>query len=212
METLDTQDFKAIIGIITNKMNCEKQKLTQLDGIFGDGDLGLTMEKGFMAAKEALATDDEPDIGKLCMKIGAAIAKSAPSTMGTLIASGFLSGGKAVVGKNTLCLEGLTSFFNSFTQGVANRGKASVGEKTLIDVLAPFTSFLADALAKELSLEQTFNLSRQVIEDSVDSTRNMVAKHGRIAYHREKAIGTEDPGAVAVAIMLKGFTEYIVKA
>lgn len=209
MEKLDTQAFKEIIALICSKMEKEKQMLTKLDGVFGDGDLGITMGKSFSAAKEVTETTEELDIGKLSVSIGAAIAKSAPSTMGTLIASGFLSGGKSVINKNSLYLKDLSVFFNSFTQGVANRGKASVGEKTLIDVLHPFSSFLSYATEQGFSLEQAFENSKKIIKDSVASTRDMIAKHGRIAYFREKAIGTEDPGAVAASIIIEGFIEYI---
>ena len=81
MESLEIKDLKAIVSGIAAIMVEKKDELIRLDGAMGDGDLGLTMEKAFTAAKEEAEKLEEPDAGKLLMKLGMTIARTAPSTM-----------------------------------------------------------------------------------------------------------------------------------
>ena len=93
MESLGIGDITSIMAGIAGIMMDKKDELTRLDGAMGDGDLGLTMEKAFLAAREEAEISEETDAGKLLMKIGMTMARTAPSTMGTLVATGFMSGG-----------------------------------------------------------------------------------------------------------------------
>ncbi len=125
MTTLGVPDIRAIVSGIAVLMAEKKEELIRLDGAMGDGDLGLTMEKGFSAAREEAEKTDEPDLGKFLMKIGMAVARAAPSTMGTLVATGFMSGGKSVMGKSALGGGEMADFFEAFTAGIMQRGKRS---------------------------------------------------------------------------------------
>lgn len=209
MNTLNTKDFKTIICRISATMVENKDKLIQLDSVFGDGDLGLTMEKGFESACMEAQSLVEPDIGKLSMRIGAAIARSAPSTMGTLVATGFMNGGKSVLGKQELNLEDIASFFKGFTDGVASRGKASPGDKTLLDVLAPASQALTDAVKCNMNFQDALRLCKQSVMKGVAASSDMVAKHGRAAYYGDQSRGKVDPGAVAASYILDGFIAYV---
>ena len=102
MESLGIKEIRGVVSGIAALMTEKRDELISLDGAMGDGDLGLTMEKGFAAAREEAEKTEEPDLGKYLMKIGMAIARAAPSTMGTLVATGFMSGGKAVMGVSSL--------------------------------------------------------------------------------------------------------------
>jgi dihydroxyacetone kinase-like protein len=209
MEALGTADFKAIVARIAAVMTEKKEELIRLDGAVGDADLGLTMEKAFAAAREESAKLEEPDVGKLSAKIGAAIARAAPSTMGTLVATGFMSGGKAVSGRQVLGLPGVAAFFEAFTAGIMQRGKAKPGEKTLLDVLHPAAQALKQAAGEGVSLEEGFRRLRQAAVQGLEAARDMVAQHGRVAYYQEQSRGKEDPGAVAASYILAGFCEHL---
>jgi len=209
MEALTAADFKAIVARIATIMTEKKEELIRLDGAVGDGDLGLTMEKAFTTAREECAKLDEPDAGKLALKIGAAIARAAPSTMGTLVATGFMSGGKAVSGLQSLDLKEMAAFFEAFTAGIMQRGKAKPGEKTPLDVLHPAAEALKQAAAEGVGLVEGFRRCRQAAADGLAASRDMVAQHGRVAYYQEQSRGKEDPGAVATSYILSGFCEHL---
>ncbi len=208
MAALTAAELKAIVARIAEIMSGKKEELIRLDGAVGDGDLGLTMEKAFVAARDESAGLEEPDVGKLALKIGAVIARAAPSTMGTLVATGFMSGGKAVSGKQALGLPETAAFFEAFVAGIMQRGKAKPGEKTLLDVLHPAAEALKQAAAEGASLEEGFRRCREAAARGLAASRDMVAQHGRVAYYQEQSRGKEDPGAVAASYILSGFCEH----
>jgi phosphoenolpyruvate---glycerone phosphotransferase subunit DhaL len=209
MEALTATDLKAILNRIAGIMTAKKEELIRLDGAVGDGDLGLTMEKAFAAAREEAARLEETDLGKFALKIGSAIARAAPSTMGTLVATGFMSGGKAVSGRQALGLAEIAAFFEGFTSGIMQRGKSKPGEKTLLDVLQPASEALKQAAGEGVSLDEGFRRCRRAAAAGLEASRDMVAQHGRVAYYGEQSRGKDDPGAVAASYILSGFCEHL---
>jgi dihydroxyacetone kinase-like protein len=114
-----------------------------------------------------------------------------------------MRGGKAVSGKGEISTADLADFFQAFVGGIMERGKAKPGEKTIIDSLKP----AADTLS-QLSQEDPAKALQKALlsaEDGLESTKEMVAQHGRIAYYKEQSKGHEDPGATAGMILIKGF-------
>ena len=205
MEALGIPDLKAIVARIADMMTLKREELIRLDGAVGDGDLGLTMEKGFAAARQEAEGSSESDAGKLLVKVGASIARAAPSTMGTLVATGFMSGGKAVGGVGALGLKETAAFFEAFVAGIMQRGKSKPGEKTLVDVLHPAAQALREAASAGASLEEGLRRCRQAAAEGLARSRDMIAQHGRVAYYQEQSKGKEDPGAVAADYIVEGF-------
>jgi dihydroxyacetone kinase-like protein len=182
--------------------------LTELDSIVGDADLGLTMSGGFKAAYEAVEAGDEADAGKLLYLGGKAMAAAVPSTMGTLMASGFMEAGKRLKGRESLGLAEFTELFDAYVQGVANRGKAARGEKTFIDGLAPAVDSLkADAAAGKSIVEAAINAAAAA-KKGFEDTGPMVAVHGRAAVHGDRSKEMPDPGAAVAMLMMQGFMEF----
>lgn len=209
MTSLGIQDIKSIVSRIAVLMEEKKEELIRLDGAMGDGDLGLTMEKGFSAARDEAGKTDEPDLGKFLVKIGMAIARAAPSTMGTLAATGFMSGGKAVMGKTALGGTELAAFFEAFTAGIMQRGKSKPGEKTIVDVLLPASQALAAAVSSGADLPEAFRKLKAAAAEGRAQTKEMIAQHGRLAYYQEQSKGRDDPGAAACIYILQGFADHI---
>ena len=140
------------------------------------------------------------------MKAGMLMAKAAPSTMGTLMGTGFMRGGKAVSGKAEVSTADLAEFFQAFVTGIMERGKAKPGEKTIIDSLKPAADTLLEFKGEEV--EKALQAALRSSENGLESTKNMVAQHGRIAYYKEQSKGQVDPGATAGVILMKGFLLY----
>jgi dihydroxyacetone kinase-like protein len=203
MGAMRRDDIIRIMCRLSALMEEHAQQLTELDAALGDGDLGLTMPRGFRAACEEIAGADETDIGKILMRAGMAMARAAPSTMGTLVATGFMRGGRAIVGSEELTTGGLAAFFQAFVNGVMERGKAKPGEKTIIDSLKPAADVLTAAGSEEVgpALEKALGASAAGLE----ATKEMVAKHGRPAYYGEQSRGKQDPGATVGVLIVKGF-------
>ncbi len=206
MQTISRENLLTILQNLKTIMNENKDFLIELDSMMGDGDLGLTMSKAFSAAWEEIGETEETDLGKLLSKTGMVMAKAAPSTMGTLMGTGFIRGGKAVAGKSELTTKDVADFFQAFVQGIMDRGKAKPGEKTIIDSLKP----AAEALAASDQSDPRDALSEalKAAEEGLEATKDMVAQHGRIAYYKDKAKGEQDPGATVAVLVIKGFITY----
>jgi dihydroxyacetone kinase-like protein len=119
-----------------------------------------------------------------------------------------MSGGKAMSGRQELGLKETAAFFEAFTAGIMQRGKAKPGEKTLLDVLHPAAEALKQAAGEGASLEEGFQRCHEAAAKGLEASRDMVAQHGRVAYYQEQSRGKEDPGAVAASYILKGFCEH----
>ena len=145
-----------------------RELLIELDSVMGDGDLGLTMAALFKAADEFAKDYSDEDIGTFLMKNGMLMAKTAPSTMGTLMATGFMRGGKALKGKTTVELDDMVLFWRSFTDGIAERGKSKVGEKTILDSLDPAATALENATG---SLKEALNSAKEAALQGVEATK-----------------------------------------
>ncbi len=203
MSSLGKDDIIKILQNLKRLFNDNRDYLVELDARMGDGDLGLTMSKAFTAVYDELRDTTETDIGKILMKAGMLMAKAAPSTMGTLMGTGFMRGGKAVSGTGEISTTDLAEFFQAFVTGIMERGKAKPGEKTIIDSLKPAADTLLELKGEDVAkaLQEALRSS----ENGLESTKNMVAQHGRIAYYKEQSKGQKDPGATAGVILIKGF-------
>ena len=209
MQALGPAEIKSILVELARLMTEKRDELIRLDGAVGDGDLGLTMEKAFTAARDDAASSTEADLGKLLMKVGMTIARTAPSTMGTLVATGFMSGGKAVGGASTLGPREMAAFFDAFVNGIMQRGKSKPGEKTIVDVLHPAAQAFKEAADSGASLADSIRKCRAAALEGLARSRDMIAQHGRVAYYQEQSKGKEDPGAVAGSYIVQGFASAI---
>jgi len=209
MDTLNRDDIKGLFPMLEDTFARKKEYLIELDSIMGDADLGLTMFAAFLAAHKEVETIETQDIGRLFVQAGAAMAKAAPSTMGTLMATGFMRGGKAVKGIHDLGLTDLSLFFDAFVEGLMERGKAKPGDKTVIDSLHPAAQALREAAECGSSLASAFEKALTAAEDGLESTKDMTAQHGRAAYYREKSRDRQDAGAVVGKMIVQTFKEMI---
>ena len=191
-------------------MDENKEYLIELDAASGDGDLGLTMSKGFAAGKEFALASAEQDIGKLLFGIGSAMAKAAPSTMGTLMASGFLKAAKALKGKTELTAEDFAAFAGEYYTGIQERGKANPGERTLLDALYPAANAISDAVkAGQTDLHELAEAGYKAALEGVEATKTMIAMHGKTVVHRAKLNGVPDQGAIVGSLFYKAWAETV---
>ena len=206
---MDKQYIIKLLEKIKNIMALNKDYLIQLDSVVGDGDLGLTMSDGFLAAYNAVKDSDEEDLGKLLYNAGKAMSTAVPSTMGTLMASGLMNAGKALKGITEMTLEDISKLFEAYLDGVASRGKAKVGEKTFLDGLAPAVHSLKTSVRNEDSLEQAASNAEYAAEEGFRNTTTMIAVHGRAATRGEASMSLQDPGAAVAMLIMRAFNESI---
>ncbi len=188
----------------------QRDFLIALDGKVGDSDLGLTMSKAFAAAADVVTTEGEQaGIAKLLRLAGASMARAAPSTMGTLTATGFLRASKACDGLDALGSAVVAAFWRAYRDGVAERGKAKLGDKTLLDVLDPIAVTLESEAAAGRPLAQALSAAATAAETALEATKSMVAQHGKAAAFQEKTIGLQDAGATVGFFLIKSMAVFV---
>lgn len=193
---MNAEKLKGLLSVWAALMTEKKDWLIELDSVVGDSDLGLTMSDGFAAASGAAAESELTDVGKLAYQAGKAMATAVPSTMGTLMASGLMNAGKVLKGQEEA---DDAAFFQAHLDGVQNRGKAQLGEKTFLDGLAP----AVEALKEGKTPAETAGIAW----DAFENTKGMLAKHGRMAIRGEASRDMLDPGAAVAALLMKGYAE-----
>lgn len=209
MDVLKIDEVKNLVSLLKIRALENKDYLIELDSVMGDGDLGLTMAAVFTALDEFSSSWEDADVGSMLMKGGMAMSKAAPSTMGTLMATGFMRGGKALRGSETIALPELTDFWKAFVDGLMDRGKAKPGEKTIIDALHPVVLSLEQSQNEGASLVEATDKAAEAAAKGLEATKDMVAQHGRAAYYQEKSREIQDPGATMGSLMVKTFADYI---
>lgn len=179
-----------------------RDRLVDLDSVAGDGDIGLVLSDGFKKVDEVISVSDQRDAGKLFYQIGKTLSQVAPSSMGTLLANGFMRGGKTLRGKEEFSVSDLRDMLQSFADAIMEMGGAKEGEKTALDSLLPGVRALSDSTEKDA--RDALKAASDAASAGFENTRNMVAKHGRIAVRGEESRTIADPGAAAVALLFEG--------
>jgi dihydroxyacetone kinase-like protein len=208
MDTMGVDDVIAMFNCVATIFAEKKDELCEMDAAMGDGDLGLTMSKGYAALPQLLRDNaGEGDIGKMLAKGGMKMSSVVPSTMGTLMSSGIMGAGKALKGKTALTPADLVVFFRAFADGLAKRGKTQLGDRTILDALDaganaaasvdPAEGFLAIAEAAVAGAQQ-----------GVEATKDMIPKYGKAAVFAAKAKGVADQGAVAGCYLDTAIRDY----
>jgi len=190
----------------------KKEELCEMDANMGDGDLGLTMDKGYGALPQLIRENTEPgDLGKTLMKSGMKMASLVPSTMGTLMSSGIMEGGKALKGKTEMGAEELAVYLTAFAAGIQKRGKCELGDRTILDSVDAGAKKAAEAAAAGKDMAGIIEAACQGAADGVEATKNMTPKFGKAAVFSAKAIGIPDQGAIAGMYMIEGMRNSILK-
>ena len=200
---METSYLIKLLKEISDIMAENKDKLIEMDGIVGDGDLGLTMSDGFKAAYDAVSDGAIADAGKLLFAAGKAMANKVPSTMGSLMATGLKQAGKDLKGKETLEDADVVQIFASYEAGVAKLG----GDKTFLDGLHPAVESLQASLAAGESLADMAGKAADAAEEGFKATTTMLAVHGRAATRGEASRSLEDPGAKVASLIMQAFAK-----
>lgn len=211
MDKITNEDLAGLFAEVGRVMTENADHLCEMDARMGDGDLGLTMKKGFNALPDILAAIDEPDIGKKLMKAGMKMASVVPSTMGTLMSSGIMGGGKAIAGSDAIDAGVFVKYLAAFGDGIAKRGKCARGDRTVLDAVGAAADKSAAVLAADpaATLCDVAEAAYVGAQEGVAATRDMSPKFGKAVVHSAKALGTDDQGATAGMLMIKGYRDYI---
>lgn len=172
-----------------------------LDAVVGDGDFGYSMARGFEVVLNSVDDIDHSNVGNLLKAVAMMITGRMGGTSGPIWGTAFLRASVVARDKTSLETDDVIAMLRASIEGIKQRGKAEMGDKTLLDALVPAVDKLEELLAKGAGSADALREAASVAQSSADSTREMLAKKGRASYSGERSIGTLDAGAVAVAVM-----------
>lgn len=185
-----------VLGDALLSLEATRDELRDLDAAIGDGDLGITVASGARAVREAFRILPEDVTVAELLRIGAKQFGAAnPSTFSALISGGLLAASKGLAGVtevgNAVSLQILQSLYDS----IQARGKANLGDKTILDAMHPALEVLREHLGD--GAEQVLSLMVKEVEQSIKDSAALISQRGRAAWVGERTMGHRDGGATA---------------
>ena len=198
---ITTDSIKTAATKIAQLMEKSADELNAADGLLGDGDLGITMVRGFREIIEV--RDSLPDdVGMALFQCAKAFTKSSGSSYGTLLATGLMSVAKKKKGQQEIQVEEISALLNDALDAMKQRGKAELGDKTVLDVIAASSQAAKDQ-SDGSSVLKAIN---DAVTSTIDEFRSRQSKIGRARIFSEKSIGLDDPGMLAFRKMLEALS------
>jgi dihydroxyacetone kinase-like protein len=184
-----------------------KDELSQLDAAIGDADHGANMARGFTAVAAKLAELPPKEIGGIFKTVAMTLISTVGGASGPLYGTIFLQAAGPAGNKSELTPAEFTAAMEAGLKGVMTRGKAVVGEKTMVDAFAPAVEALKPI--GQDSLSAAVARSVEAAQKGADSTIPLVARKGRASYLGERSAGHLDPGAASSVLLFKALQEAI---
>ncbi len=184
-----------------------KPYLTEVDNAIGDGDHGIGMSTGMQKGRDKLlAAQEFASVYEPFLIMGKTMLMSMGGASGVLFGGLFMAGAKGKEAQDEMDAAELAELFAEGLTEIKKRGKAEIGDKTMVDALEPVVAAM-QAHSGE-GLVHMLRHAEQAALDGVESTKDMLAKYGRAKFLMERAIGHQDAGATSVWIILKAMRAF----
>lgn len=205
---LELRDVVCMFKYIADEMILKEAYFCELDSVLGDGDHGVTISRGWSAAKEILDSPQK-NLETLFQAMGNTMAASMGGAVGPIYA--FLLDGfaAAVSGEDRINLHVAVSMFEEATTKIRIGAAVEEGQKTMFDALAPATLALQSAEKEGRSLLEGFEAAKMAAKIGAEATEGMMAKKGRARFLREKSVGHIDAGAGSMAVLIAAMADFL---
>nr|WP_106789493.1 dihydroxyacetone kinase subunit DhaL [Massilistercora timonensis] len=208
LEELSAEDTRNMLLYVADKIIANKPYLTEVDSAIGDGDHGIGMAGGMQKAKKKLLKmQGEENAYHLFETAGEAMLMSMGGASGVIFGSLYLAGAKGMEPKGVITAEDLAAMERKSLAAIQERGGAQVGDKTMVDALAPAVEALEANSGK--GLLEMLKATEEAARCGMENTKKYVAKFGRAKSLLERAIGHQDAGATSVYLIFQGMREFV---
>lgn len=195
---LTTQDLANGVDRMVAGIAPIRDALNAADRRLGDGDTGMTIEQ-VVQAWDAVAPDAMADVGEALVALGRQTARATGSSLGSVLAIGLSAAGRAVRGQPALDRAGMVTALGAAGDAIVTRSGASFGDKTVLDSIA----HIKEGLAAAPDDANLYDVTLQAAEQALDAFREREARIGRARMYGAKSAGFDDPGMLAVVLLLK---------
>ncbi len=184
-----------------------KSYLTELDAAIGDADHGINLERGFTAARDKLQESSPADLSATLKLVAMTLISTIGGASGPLYGTFFLRMSTTATGKTDLSAADVVALFEAGLQGVMQRGRAQLADKTMVDTLMPAIDALKEAVEAGDDFKTALQKMATAAETGMKATIPLQARKGRASYLGERSIGHQDPGATSAYLMLNAAAE-----
>ena len=193
-----------LLEAVADTIQRNAERLGDIDAVAGDGDHGIGMERGVLGAVEKAreVAAKGAGAGSLLCRAADAWADKAGGTSGALWGVALTALGTAIGDRQKPDAQRVANGVREAKEGIMHFGKARVGDKTMVDVLVPFSDSLNQGVADGASLTDAWLAAAQVADQAAQDTAQLVPKMGRARPLAEKSVGTPDAGAISLALIV----------
>jgi len=206
---LTINDLKEMLCHVAGEIIANEAYLTEIDNIIGDGDHGIGMKNGFLAVIEKIDIMDAFTINHLLKNTGMTMLDAMGGASGVLFGTMFISCYGAVDFTEILTLDMLALMLEKSLLNIKDRGKAQIGDKTMVDSLEPAVVSLLESSQRGRTFAEGLGFASKAARAGMENTKSLVASKGRAQSYGEKSLGTPDPGAVSVSIIFQAMYNYM---
>jgi len=205
-----TTPSSLFITSIQNTINDHADEVAELDRAIGDGDHMVNLQRGLDALRDINEDLSTMNWSPAFMKIGMALMSTMGGASGSLFGTLFITMSK-VAKEQDMNLAGFAAIFSEGVESVKQRGKADLGEKTMLDTLIPVANSLQNSVNTNDSLNTALEKAKLVAVQGMQSTKDMIATKGRASFLGERAIGHIDAGARTSQLMICAIADVLLK-
>jgi phosphoenolpyruvate---glycerone phosphotransferase subunit DhaL len=210
MESFNLKNGAVITDNLITVIQANKQYLSDIDGLIGDGDHGINMSKGFTITRDEL--DKTPgDLAHGLNTLSRVLMMKIGGSMGPLYGKFFKAIAKGVEGKSSIGKEDFGVILKEIEFSIATISPAKIGDKTLIDTLVPAVLAYNDAIALGSDFKTALINMKEAAREGMESTKEMVAKLGRASRLGERSRGVLDAGSVSCFLILESIADSIIE-
>jgi dihydroxyacetone kinase-like protein len=199
-DAVDVATLTAWVQEFARLVHEQRDALTELDAAIGDADHGTNLDRGLAAAVATLDAEPPADPATVLQTVATTLIRAVGGASGPLYGTFFLRASTALGDGDGAAL---AAAMRAGVEGVAARGKAEPGDKTMLDALGPACDALDEALASSSPLDEALRAAAEGAARGRDATVPMVARKGRASYLGERSAGHQDPGATSATLLME---------
>jgi dihydroxyacetone kinase-like protein len=206
-ETVGPAELGRWLRAFADEVTDHADELTRLDSEIGDADHGSNMRRGMSAVVGKLDAAPDAAPAALLKSAGMTLVSTVGGASGPLYGTFFLRMGTSAGDRAEFDGAAFAAALRAGLEGVVTRGKAQLGDKTMVDALTPAVEALDAALADGASLKDALRAAATAAREGADATVPLVARKGRASYLGERSAGHRDPGATSTTLLLEAAAE-----
>lgn len=184
-----------------------KEELTELDRVIGDGDHGVNLSRGMEKVKAEIPKFEGLKPFEVLNKCAMLLMSNVGGASGALYATALMKGAASLKGKEEITPNDIALAWNDMILGIESRGKSSRGEKTMLDTLIPAYEAFKVEIEAGKDIKEALATAKEAGKLGMESTRDMLATKGRATYLGERSVGHIDAGATSSYLIIKTIAE-----